>query len=154
METLHLSLYGTKNGRKIHLTHTTSTNLHLMAFVDGYGKEYLRNGNEIKPAKIEAYAIASECGAVVLDDEEPEAALLYEISGGFRPGSMRPDELVKLYGNAKDFFYPRYCEREAEAMRPEKWFKDLGLELRLDAGNDTVTLQGFDEIQVIYWYTK
>ena len=56
MDILHLSLLGkTKykslNGNWMHLAHVATSNYHLMAFIDGYGKGFIRNGDEMRQAK-------------------------------------------------------------------------------------------------------
>ncbi len=154
MDKLHLSLYGRKANHRLHLAHSVRTDAFLMVGIDGFGREYVRQGREIPQIKSEAHVIASIAGAVVFEPEEIEAETLYQLTNGYRPGTLTSFELAMLHKKAVEYHYPRYEERIADQMHPAQIFRESGLDITINDDAKKAVLNGFDDIYVIYWYEK
>lgn len=156
MDILHLSLLGkTKfkslNGNWMHLAHAATSDYHLMAFIDGYGKGFIRNGDEIKQVNPDP----EDESDISASETAPETYLLCRVAtNGFRAGALSSAQLCELYENAKAFFYPRFAESEAEKMKLERLFHSAGLALKTDENSGRVVLDDFTDIEVVYWYEK
>lgn len=156
MDILHLSLLGktkykSPNGNWMHLAHVATSNYHLMAFIDGYGKEFLRDGDEIQQVNPDP----KDESDISASDVAPETYLLCRVAtNGFRAGTLSSAQLWELYENAKGFFYPKFAESEAEKMKTEELFRPAGLALRTDEKSRHVTLDNFTDVEVVYWYEK
>lgn len=153
MHRLHLSLigktsYSALNGQYIHLAHTTITDFILMACIDGFERQHIRNHEQLPEAinpgptsTMQSAENASMC---------PETFILFSESNGYNTGILDAGQIAKFHNGMKKYFLENYQENNQNAAHPNYLFKNFGFDINVT--DNLASMKGFTDIKIIYWH--